>query len=227
MTRKGTGAPQHKEVGLIASRDRREQRTFQEKLQGLGFPSYDDYLRSDQWMQFKEKFRRSGLPQDCVGCQGTPIELHHRNYGRIGHESLRDVLPLCRDCHRRVHEYAKEHQLGVFATPQILQALHGWTDLETDEKFAPFRDVNRKIGTHSINVSVRTHVTIKEFSPRTRKRRGIPQRPNKTAVRREAARYAYGVLASAFAKDSPKDGRVYLAVQELIQDLKQRGRVQL
>ena len=30
-------------------------------------------------------------------------DLHHRSYSRLGHERLRDLIPLCRICHIALH----------------------------------------------------------------------------------------------------------------------------
>lgn len=65
---------------------------------------YHAYIRSPEWQAVKQRYRASRLPQDCLRCGSSEnIELHHRSYRRLGRERLSDIVPLCRDCHRRLH----------------------------------------------------------------------------------------------------------------------------
>jgi hypothetical protein len=48
------------------------------------------------------------MPQGCQVCGAKQVDLHHRNYKRIGgKEHLSDLVPLCREHHEQVHT---EHQ---------------------------------------------------------------------------------------------------------------------
>lgn len=70
---------------------------------------YADYIRSKAWQQVRRRFWASRLPKECY-CYGWldgPKDLHHRTYKNLGRENLRDLVPLCRDCHDRVHEMAR------------------------------------------------------------------------------------------------------------------------
>jgi 5-methylcytosine-specific restriction endonuclease McrA len=70
---------------------------------------YAEYIQSGAWQQVRRRFCASRLPKDCYCCarDDGPKDLHHRTYKNLGHENLRDLVPLCRDCHNRVHELAR------------------------------------------------------------------------------------------------------------------------
>lgn len=65
--------------------------------------SYAEYLRSPHWMATRAKaIRRAG--NRCQVCNGSErLEVHHRTYDRIGHESAGDLIVLCRECHQTFH----------------------------------------------------------------------------------------------------------------------------
>ena len=66
--------------------------------------NYHDYIKSDKW---KTK-RLECLKRDNYQCQkcGTAINLviHHSTYDRLGNEDMGDLVTLCKDCHKKVHE---------------------------------------------------------------------------------------------------------------------------
>ena len=67
---------------------------------------YAEYIASAAWQDTRRRFWASKLPKDCWCCSRTdgPKDLHHRTYKNLGRENLRDLVPLCRDCHDRIHE---------------------------------------------------------------------------------------------------------------------------
>lgn len=86
---------------------------FRRSLKRLKFNSYNDYLSSSHWSDFKEKYRKSGRTMICAVCDRSPIQLHHHDYRNIGHESIWDVTPLCRVHHEEVHEWLKTNEKGL------------------------------------------------------------------------------------------------------------------
>jgi hypothetical protein len=117
-------------------------KSFTNKLRKLGFASYDDYLASEHWQKKRAEYFASGLPEDCIGCGRTrserPITLHHRTYTRLGCEQLLDLIPLCMECHGRVHEYERTHKTNINGTHKILRMLFKWSKDEMRRRFAPF-----------------------------------------------------------------------------------------
>jgi hypothetical protein len=112
--------------------------TFRKRLNSLGYKSYRDYLRSEHWASLKEAYRKSTLPQECIGCRSLRYQLHHRSYARIGREQLTDLLPLCGECHRKVHDYERIHGTRVQETHAMLRSIFGWTKVQARDRLAPF-----------------------------------------------------------------------------------------
>lgn len=100
---------------------------FSEHLTDLGFASYASYLRSDHWKDFKERYRQAGLSRKCAVCSGSPVQLHHHTYARLGAEKLTDVTPLCGPHHEAVHAWLHQRKKFVRDTPQAVKALGGGT----------------------------------------------------------------------------------------------------
>lgn len=69
---------------------------------------YDDYRKTEHWAELKRQRLAIDNNQCCFcGSRGTtinPLVLHHFNYRSLGHENVyKDVMILCRSCHRGVH----------------------------------------------------------------------------------------------------------------------------
>jgi hypothetical protein len=67
---------------------------------------YREHLRSDYWRRLRSYVYvvTSGVCQGCGADCGRALELHHPDYTALGHESLSDVVGLCRDCHAALHD---------------------------------------------------------------------------------------------------------------------------
>jgi hypothetical protein len=66
--------------------------------------AYADYLTSGRWLAVRRHMlRRSGGV--CQRCHrhGQLLDVHHRDYRHLGAERERDLIVLCRDCHRAEH----------------------------------------------------------------------------------------------------------------------------
>lgn len=96
---------------------------FHDRLADLGFTSYDEYLSSEHWRAFKEKYRASVRPMRCAICQCGPIQLHHHSYDNLGNESVWDVTPLCHDHHKEVHQWLAARKKSVKETFNAVTAL--------------------------------------------------------------------------------------------------------
>jgi len=105
----------------------------------LGFKSYKEYLKSDYWKKAKKRYFKAGMPKYCIGCRNQIFQLHHRSYTRLGKELPRDLIPLCRDCHKKVHDYLKENPTKLTGTHKVLRIIFGWTKRETRLRFNSFR----------------------------------------------------------------------------------------
>lgn len=75
---------------------------------------YQKYLQSDHWKDVKERFRQSKRPKHCLICNNEQIELHHVSYSKLGNERIdRDIVPLCRNCHQKLHDFHNEEEIDV------------------------------------------------------------------------------------------------------------------
>jgi hypothetical protein len=105
-------------------RRRRRKSEFRERLKGLGYRSYSQYLKSEHWEGVKARYRRSKRPKVCACCGDPNYQLHHNTYERLGKERLTDFTPLCDVCHTGFHRYLRAHkELKLSDTDLILEAL--------------------------------------------------------------------------------------------------------
>lgn len=71
--------------------------------------AYDEYMRSPEWAALRrewfEEERSTGAPAACAVCGATTtLELHHLDYQRLGAERHEDLVALCAEHHKRVHD---------------------------------------------------------------------------------------------------------------------------
>ena len=65
---------------------------------------YKKYLRSKEWQDVRESlFKVRG--KKCEECGSEEqINVHHKHYGSLYNEKLKDLQVLCRSCHRKTHK---------------------------------------------------------------------------------------------------------------------------
>jgi len=98
--------------------------SFSENLRRIGFKSYAAYLDSDLWRKKKAAYRASKRPQKCLCCGDPNYQLHHTTYDRLGREWLKDLIPLCSECHETFHKLLKEDDsLNLSDTKLILDGV--------------------------------------------------------------------------------------------------------
>jgi len=73
---------------------------------------YREYLQSDEW-KIKRKLVLEFMGYQCVKCRKPLTEstanIHHLSYERVKNETLNDLIPLCKECHKL--EHSKTHLL--------------------------------------------------------------------------------------------------------------------
>jgi 5-methylcytosine-specific restriction endonuclease McrA len=77
-------------------------------------PEYKAYLKSPEW---KAK-RKQVLKRDnyiCQECGDRAWQVHHKTYKRIFNERLSDLISLCEDCHREIHNI-KPKKISIFGS---------------------------------------------------------------------------------------------------------------
>jgi hypothetical protein len=74
---------------------------------------YHEYLESKEW----QEFRQSALCHADFQCERCGdehnLEIHHKHYETLGHESLNDVEVVCQSCHP---EADRERRMGLHET---------------------------------------------------------------------------------------------------------------
>lgn len=76
---------------------------------------YAEYISSAAWFQRRNTWAEEEATQQgsgrivCVGGCGKRWDarrddLHHCTYERLGNEAHRDLWPMCRDCHTKLHD---------------------------------------------------------------------------------------------------------------------------
>jgi len=93
--------------------------TYYNRKIRLGKRKYKSHLKSKHWKEIREFFK--GKP--CTKCNSKEnINIHHLTYRFLGTKKERDsCIPLCKYCHKDVHEYAKAEDLSLMvATKEFI-----------------------------------------------------------------------------------------------------------
>lgn len=100
---------------------------------------YDTYMSSKEWYNLKGRHKAAGLASQCLSCSRTDkLTLHHRTYKRFGNEDLTDLIPLCWECHKSVHDYNIEHGVPLSKIHITLMRMNKWTQEYTRDKLLPY-----------------------------------------------------------------------------------------
>ena len=71
---------------------------------------YFAYLKSPDWKAIRLRYLCSKLPKECFVCRkpwSSSFHFHHRTYKNLGCEKLSDIVPVCPDCHQKIHDHQK------------------------------------------------------------------------------------------------------------------------
>lgn len=66
--------------------------------------NYKEYLKTKHWEDARKYFYEI-YGNKCCLCSKKDVELnlHHNNYENLWHETIEDVVVLCKDCHSKFH----------------------------------------------------------------------------------------------------------------------------
>lgn len=74
--------------------------------------NYKKYLNSKEWKEKRDKrLEIDGFKCTCCGTKDR-LNVHHTTYERLGHESMEDLITLCNDCHKAIHNNYGENRNG-------------------------------------------------------------------------------------------------------------------
>jgi hypothetical protein len=95
------------------------------RLRRLGFSSYAEYLGSELWETNRQRwFLEHQDTLTCYLCASqSNIQLHHRNYSRVGAERTDDLVPLCSGCHLKVHRFVDAGECNLEHAHEYLRKL--------------------------------------------------------------------------------------------------------
>jgi 5-methylcytosine-specific restriction endonuclease McrA len=68
---------------------------------------YKAHIRSIRWNEIRQRIlkRCNGFCESCGNMK--PLQIHHRNYERVGRELDSDLMALCGSCHSAEHGKTK------------------------------------------------------------------------------------------------------------------------
>ena len=65
---------------------------------------YKAYLKSPEWQATRRKvFKLYGYRCDQCG-SAKNLHIHHITYENLGEEQISDLVPLCEECHKKLHD---------------------------------------------------------------------------------------------------------------------------
>ncbi len=103
-----------------------DQREFiRERLQYLKLNSLSEYRKTSRWKGKRQRQFRRGNMHGCKCCGSNfYLNLHHRTYERLGNELREDLIWLCKDCHKLVHEFCFFRGLSLEdATDSVIKGM--------------------------------------------------------------------------------------------------------
>jgi hypothetical protein len=108
-----------------------------ERLKQLGFPSYNVYLISPHWINYRIACLRQPGRNRCAVCQSRRLlQLHHRTYVRIGDERYSDTVTLCKQHHADLHAWLILHSKSITNTDEAIARLIETRETLPDPTFA-------------------------------------------------------------------------------------------
>lgn len=102
---------------------------------------YADFLQSMEWKAVRNEYIKTH--SKCVMCGRPASEVHHFKYekGELGYLNTKNLVSLCRSCHREVHLFDKlvdKFKGDNLVIPNIISSFHYHIDSlyidELDEK---------------------------------------------------------------------------------------------
>lgn len=109
-------------------KDRSIKDTYDSRRKIITNEQYGYYLISPQWIKKKKRALKKKRFKTCCkkGCTNTKVDLHHKKYDNIGAANeLTDVVPLCREHHKRIHDLSKETGMSVhLCTHMVIYSKH-------------------------------------------------------------------------------------------------------
>ncbi len=104
---------------------------------------YLEYLQSNKWRR-KRNQCKANHGTKCLVCWKRFKDIHHKTYKDLENENAEHhLIPLCRQCHYKVHNYCKKNNVNIYqGTEQYIKKFsirpvegkRKWKDLTPIEK---------------------------------------------------------------------------------------------
>lgn len=100
--------------------------TWANRTEALNGMEYSDYLKSPEWLSILKRYRYDKRYSKCEHCQSKKnVKLHHKTYKYIRTKDACFCLtPMCLDCIKEVHHYAKEKDFSIIKAKKKIHELH-------------------------------------------------------------------------------------------------------
>jgi 5-methylcytosine-specific restriction endonuclease McrA len=78
--------------------------------------NYRHHIASEKWRSSPARLAELAAANNrcrlcfAAGAKGSPLEVHHATYERLGREALGDLLALCHDCHVKVTSFLRRRR---------------------------------------------------------------------------------------------------------------------
>lgn len=121
---------------------------------------YDKYIVSDKWYQKRpEIFELKG--EKCAICgKDHSLDIHHLSYDTLGHEEINnyaDVVPLCRHCHEKIHNFLEVNEYKFKTLEADLLSLRNYYFLHYHEA------INETVYKYTKDLRWHNDIAIKVF----------------------------------------------------------------
>jgi hypothetical protein len=98
------------------------------KLKSLGYKDYNEYLESAEWAKIRSKLNWKCC-EFCDICEN--LDKHHISYKDLGTQSIKNIIVVCRECHKNLHCLAACHLFKNNRNP-LLSSYKAYTALFLD-----------------------------------------------------------------------------------------------
>ncbi|MBC8393350.1 MAG: hypothetical protein H8E17_12390 [Deltaproteobacteria bacterium] len=68
------------------------------------FKDKRDYYKSTQWQKIRQRILKK-FDYICVECGDNGNQVHHLTYDRLYNEKDSDLVLVCEQCHKEIHDY--------------------------------------------------------------------------------------------------------------------------
>jgi len=64
--------------------------------------TYNQFIKSIYWEKIRDKILKRA-DYKCRKCDSKAIQVHHKKYTKFGYERFKDLVALCKTCHKYIH----------------------------------------------------------------------------------------------------------------------------